>query len=363
MKYTLQVTLTIFVGVLFFGLNGFAQKSSDIKYYPSSNFTMVGKIMDTDKPFHRIDTAKYSNIPEHIKTRLTRSAGLAISFKTNSKSIHAKWCTTSKYPSSGMTPIAFRGLDLYTKINGKWQFAGVGRPKSGENSSEGKLVANLNGEQREYLLYLPVYSETTSLEIGVENTAKITAGDQPFNKRILVYGSSIVQGAGASRPGMAYTSRMSRNTGFNFLNLGMSGVARMEKEVANMVADIEADVYLLDCIPNSSPKEITQRTGNLIKTIRSKNPNAPIILMQSVVREIGFVDEKTGEKVKMQNKNAYDEFMKLHQSGMKNIYFIFGNDFLGDDHEGTVDGTHPNDLGFDRMIKAITPQILPIINQ
>lgn len=332
---------------LFFVFIGRTQNQQKITYYPSNQFTMVGKIMDTQQPFHRIDTLKYTTLSSQVKTRMTRSAGLAISFKTNSNAIYAKWCTTSKSTSAGMTPIAYRGLDLYAKVDGKWQFVGVGRPSDGKNCSEDKIVANLSGVEQEYLLYLPVYSETTSLEIGVSENALIVAGEQPFKKRIVVYGSSIVQGAGASRSGMSYPARMSRNTGFHFFNLGMSGVARMEEEVATMISEIDADMFILDCIPNSSPREVTQRTQNLMKTIRKRHKEVPIVLMQGVVREIGYFDQITGEKVKKQNTNAYDEFMKLHNSGMKNIYFIFSDDFLGDDHEGTVDGTHPNDLGFD----------------
>src|SRR5690606_17337574 len=120
-------------------------------------------------------------------------------------------------------------------------------------------------------------------------------GEQPFHHRILVYGSSIVQGASASRPGLAYPARLSRSTGLNFLNLGMGGSAKMEKEVADMIADIPADAFVLDCVPNSFPAEIRERTGYLIKTIRAKHPQAPIIVMQSVIRETGYFNRVTGE--------------------------------------------------------------------
>ncbi|MCA4806962.1 SGNH/GDSL hydrolase family protein [Myroides odoratimimus] len=349
--------------LLLLQLTAFGQKTNNIDYHDATSFTIVSKIMPTDQPYHRVDTTKYNSLPPAIKTKLTRSAGIAISFKSNSSSIHAKWCTDSRYSSAGMTPIAYRGLDLYIKNDGKWQFASVATPQNGKKCNEDKLIGNLTDQEKEFLLYLPGYSTIDNLSIGVDNGSQIKKGEYPFTKKILVYGSSIVQGAGASRPGMIYTSRLSRQTGYDFLNLGMSGSAKMEREVADLVSDIPADAYLLDCIPNSSPKQVLERTAYLMTSIREKNPNAPIIVMQSVIRESSYFDQKLAEKVKEQNKNIYKEFFKQHKQGMENIYFIFADKLLGDDHEGTVDGTHPNDLGFDRMIQIIQPQIVEILNK
>lgn len=365
MRIKFKIPKSCFILSLFFLFQGYSQERTNIKYYPATDFTLTGKIMDTPLPFHRMDTTTYANLPVTVKNRMTHSSGIAISFKTDSNSIHSKWCNPDSDLSnmnSVMTSVAFRGLDLYAKENGQWQFVGVALPERGNSCSVAKIVENLNGNLREYLLYLPIYSETLSLEIGVDEESVIIKGRNPFKKRILVYGSSIVQGASASRPGMTYPARLSRSTGLNFLNLGMSGVARMEEEVANMIADIEADAFILDCIPNSSPQQVKERTANLIETIRAKHKKAPIILLQSVIREKGYFDESLGAHVRKQNESAYEEFVKIKESGFDNIHFIFADDFLGFDHEGTVDGTHPNDLGFTRMIESISPQILSIVD-
>ena len=330
-------------------------------YYPAQELTMVGKVMDTPAPFHRIDTLRYPDIPAVVKDKGIASAGLAISFRSNSNAIYAKWCTNSQYSIPNMTSIAYRGVDLYIKKDGAWQYAGVGMSQNGGNCNSAKLVDHLGQEEREFLLYLPLYSETQSLEIGVDEGASMKAGAQPFGKKVLVYGSSIVQGASASRPGLAYPAILSRQTGLDFLNLGMSGVAKMEREVADLVAEQEADVYLLDCIPNSSPEQVTERTGYLIRRIRELHPDAPIILMQSVIRESGYFDREIGERVRKQNENAYREFTNLQQEGVKNLHFIPAEELLGDDHEGTADGTHPNDLGFDRMVRLIKPVVLSVL--
>ena len=360
---TIMMNVFVFNYVVLGGTLIFAQEKESINYHSAIDFTLVGKIMDTQHFFHRVDTAMYSNMPNSVKTRLLTSAGMAITFESNSLNIYSKWCDKEQGYISHMTPLAIRGLDLYIKKNEKWQHAGVGRPSKDENCSSSKLVGNLSDGVHEFLLYLPLYSELSNLEIGIDDGAFISGGIQPFSKRILVYGSSIVQGASASRPGMAYTSKLSRESGFNFLNLGMSGVARMEKEVSDMVSDISADAYILDCIPNSSPEQITERTAYLVKQIREKHSNAPIVLMQTIVREHGYFDQKIGSKVSQQNINIYQEYLKLRKEGIENLHFIFGHELLGNDHEGTVDGTHPNDLGFDRMVQLIYPQIIPILKK
>jgi lysophospholipase L1-like esterase len=221
----------------------------------------------------------------------------------------------------------------------------------------------MDNTEKECLLYLPLYDQVNKLEIGVAKNADIAANNNPFVKRVLIYGSSIVQGTGASRPGMAYPARLSRATGINFINLGLSGSAKMEPEVADMVAAIDADAYILDCVPNTNPELITKRTANFISTVRKRNPDIPIIVMQSLIRENGYWDKVLGTQVRQQNINIQTEILSLLQKGMKNLYFITSENMIGDDHEGTIDGTHPNDLGYDRMIQYITPLISDILNK
>jgi len=207
-----------------------------------------------------------------------------------------------------------------------------------------------------------LYDEMTRLEVGVDDGSTMQAGAYPFQKRVLVYGSSIVQGASASRSGLAYAARLSRETGIDFLNLGMGGSAKMEKSVVDMIASFDADAFVLDCVPNSSPTQVSQRTAYLVETIRKKHPDAPIIVLQSVIRERGYFNLASGERVRQQNDNIKVEVAKLLQKGITNLYFIPADDFLGHDHEGSVDGTHPNDLGFDRMINVIKPKLMEVLD-
>ena len=65
--------------------------------------------------------------------------------------------------------------------------------------------------------------------------------------------------------------------------------------------------------------------------------------------------------MKLQNEAITAQMEVLRKKGVKNLYFIKEDHFLGTDHEGTVDGTHPNDLGFDRMLTKYKPAIGKIL--
>jgi len=364
MTYRFRIMSVRIAGIFVLQIVFMAKLSAQVKtpvYTKASSLTITGKIFPHTTEFNRVDSAEYPALPRSVKRLLTHSAGMAISFVTNSSTISAKWCVTDAAPYTNMTSIANKGLDLYIKNDGKWQFAGAGRPEA--RCSEAVIVKNMDSSEKECLLYLPLYDKVSDVEIGIDDGSTIKAGAEPFRKRILIYGSSIVQGSSASRPGMAYPARLSRATGLNFINMGLSGSAKMEKAAADLVASVDADAFVLDCIPNPSPEEIKQRTAYLVNAIRAKHPSAPIILVQSVIREHGYFDQKVGERVRQQNENARKEFELLQQKGVKNIYFIPADQLLGDDHEGTTDGTHPNDIGFDRMLQVLKPAILDILTK
>lgn len=347
---------------LIFSLLSLHAQDVPLVYTDASSLTLIGQAFPLTNSYYRIDTAAYPQLPPAVKKLLTNAAGLAISFTTTSNRIAAKWCVTKSKPAANMTPIANKGLDLYIKRNGKWQFAGVGRPDSVCN--EYVMVKNMEKGEKQCLIYLPLYDELKRLEIGVDSGSIIQASPDPFaKKKVVIYGSSITQGASASRPGMAYPARLSRELDIHFINLGLSGNGKMEKEVADMVASVTADAFILDCFPNPTAEQITERTAYIVRAIRAKHPNAPIILIQSVVQDSGNFDLAIKEILRRKNENTLREYNKLLQEGVKNLHLIRSDNILGNDHESTVDGTHPNDIGFDRILQVITPKIQKILGR
>ena len=137
----------------------------------------------------------------------------------------------------------------------------------------------------------------------------------------------------------------------------------MEEVVANTVAGIDADAYILDCIPNSTTQQIKDRTDYLVTTIRKNQPQAPIIIVPSSVIGLGSWDKQIASTVVEKNEAIKAEYAKLKKAGIKKLYFIDAKNLIGTDNEGTVDGIHPNDLGFDRMLKILQPAICKILRK
>src|SRR5690606_31996684 len=148
-KYVMYALFTLWL--LAFHLYGFAQQKK-ITYYPGEKLTLVGKAMETVNPYHRVDTALYPDLPKNVTNRLKQSAGLAISFKTNSQAIYVKWCTASEVPSASMADIAYRGFDLYIRENGAWQYAGVARPKINSTCAATTVAQDMDSREKECLL-------------------------------------------------------------------------------------------------------------------------------------------------------------------------------------------------------------------
>ncbi|MET0310013.1 MAG: SGNH/GDSL hydrolase family protein [Sphingomonas sp.] len=339
-----------------------AQSQQAPVYTDAATLPMIGRAFpDRPSGWQRIEPGAYPDLPPAVKERLTHSAGLAVSFRTDSPILTARWCTADAAQNANLTPIAQRGLDLYIRRGTQWIWAGVGRPDNDKACNEDKLVQDMDAGEKECLLYLPLYKELKKLEIGVAPGSALKPGANPFRKRVAIYGSSIVQGAAASRPGMAYPARLSRRLGVDVINLGVSGVARMEPAAARMVADVEADAYMLDCVPNTNPGLIAQRAGNLIRTVRSRRPKAPIIVVMSIIRELGHFNQVWAKHVADQNATMLAEVNKL--TDLRDITVIPADDMLGHDGESSVDGTHPSDIGFDRMLQVIGPVVAGVLKR
>jgi hypothetical protein len=250
--------------------------------------------------------------------------------------------------------------------DGKWMFAGVGTPvmkKAPYNNHEGTIVKDMNEGQKQCLLYLPLFDHVESLEIGIEEGAVITPMENPFRHNIIVHGSSITHGASASRAGMSYPARFGRENGFYVCNLGFSGMCKLQEEYAHYLADIkDVDAFIFDAFSNPQAEVIYENFDKFVDIVRAAHPDVPMIFLQTERRETrNFnVNRDASEAAKQE---AAETVVKRRMKSDKHIYFIPSDDFLGDEHIATVDGTHPNDLGFEYMLESITPKILKIFRK
>lgn len=354
MKFTLMLFLMYLVTEL-------DAQNSSLEFVNASTLTIINKsVCSTSSPYSRLDSIKYKNVTAQIKRYMNYSTGLAIAFRTNSNNIYAHWKTGTVNKAVNMSMILQNGLDLYIKENGCWTFAGVGKPTL-DTEHYSPLVNSMADGIKECLLYLPMFNSVDELEIGIDTGAIIEVMENPFRNKIGVMGSSIIHGASASRPGMAFPARLERLLEVECCNLGFNGQCKLDEFYSQIVVDSKIDALIVDAFSNPSAKQIRERLRPFVDNIRKIYPNMPIIFLQTVVRETAHFNEEIAAHESRKYIVARQEFNRMVEDGYENIYFIDPGMFIGDKHEGTIDGVHPNDLGFNSMLEYLYPRLRTIL--
>jgi hypothetical protein len=261
-----------------------------------------------------------------------------------------------------MTGISQHGLDLYIKDNGKWRFAAVGRVSTlpEKNVRTKTLIKNLAEGEKECLLYLPGWCKLTKLEIGVDEGATIEGLPKPFSHKVIVHGSSITHGASASRPAMNYPALLSRNLGIDFVNFGFSGECKMQPQFLAFLKTVEADAFIFDAFSNPTTEEVKERLDNFVAELVKAHPGKPLIFLQTPNHYSKSLSLTTYNKRKVRNEVSRQMMQRLSKQ-YRDVYYLEVENVLGE--EGTIDNSHPTDLGFYRFVQTYQPKIAKILKK
>ena len=354
-------TVAIVATIAIFGIQSL-YAAIKCQYVDASTLTIINKAQENEPVLQRLDPNKYE-MRKGVSNAMKHSTGIAILFTTDSRAIHAKWSTLSKSLGANMTPVFHSGLDLYLRENGKWIFAGIARPKTnGTTKHENTLVRRMAEGKKECMIYLPMFNGVTSLEIGVDEGATIEPMASPFKYRVFFVGSSLTHGASACRPGASYVARIGRMLNAETPNIGVSGQCKLDSFYADIVCDSKADAFVFDTFSNSTAKLIDERLYNFVKRITAAHPNTPMIFLQTVKRDQGHFD-LGARKRNDDQRAAAEKWMKQICKEFKNVYFLNPGFEIGNDGEGTIDGTHLNDLGVQRTIENVVPKMKKILKK
>lgn len=337
--------------------------SKDLVWHDTKTVTLEGKgWTNTFKYYDRLPKTAKGVVRGAVWSLSHDSAGMAVRFISDSPEISARWVlrrtelAMPHMPASGAS-----GLDLYAKIDEKWRWVGAGRPK--QTSNEVVVARGLNPGAREYMMYLPLYNGVESVEIGVMPNSRFDAPPMRAQKPIVFYGTSILQGGCASRPGMAYPAIVGRKLDWPTINLGFSGNALSELEVADLLAQLDPAVYVLDPLPNMTGELVSQRIEPFVKRLRAAHPKTPIVLVEHIEYQDGLFIKNRREKYTKANVALKSAYENLKRAGVRNLYYLPGKDLLGNDGDATVDGTHATDLGFERMAEKVTPILGKVLHR
>ena len=360
MKYFLLVLISSFSVLAFSQGIETTKTDSTVIYYGREHFLIEGTVISDslkESSYDRLPISYKEKVREPVWDLSKASAGITVRFHSNSTSINLKWTVLNDLDMPHMAATGIKGIDLYTKYNNKWRYVTTAgalvRQKKHQNNevpkdsiNEYDLIKNMSPDFREYKLFLPLYDGVTKLEVGIDSTASIEKASPSAVKPIVFYGTSITQGGCASRPGMAHTNIISRKLDVDCINYGFSGNGRMEMPIVELISDINASFYVIECLQNMDSKQVSERVRPLVDMIRSNHPYTPIVLVENMMYTMAFLDQTIKTRLIQENAALKNEYDKIIKSGIPNIFYIKDNkDFLLD-NEGTVDGVHLTDLGF-----------------
>lgn len=298
--------------------------------------------------------------------RLSReSAGGRVRFSTNSPyiAIRAKYRAVGRSPH--LTLVSSAGFDLYVDGEfGSYLVKEFRMPYKMVDSYE-QIIKHHCKSMRSYTINFPVHAAVESLEVGIAPDAALGEG-RPYRdmKPIVFYGSSIVHGTAASRPGNIYPSIIGRELNVDHINLGFSGHAKGEPVLAKYMATLPMSVFVCDYDHNAPDAEHLEKTHHpLYEAIREKNPDVPFIM---ITRPSAAMHRASAYKKALATRDVImASYLKARATGDEKVYFIDGMSFFSTahQHDHLVDGLHPNDAGFMRMADGIGSLIRDILEK
>ena len=241
-------------------------------------------------------------------------------------------------------------------VDGEWHY--VVYPAASD-AEEMTGAYDLDGKMHEHTVYLPLFTLLYDLMIGLDDDAQVKP-PRPYavQKPIVFYGSSITNGASATHAGNAYVSIVCRRLDASFLNLGFSGSARGEENIARYIAGLDMSLFVMDYDHNAPDAAHLEATHErFFRIVREAQPDLPIALISKPDFDI---DPEGNAARRAVIRRTYEHALA---AGDARVRFIDGETLFGttERRDCLVDGTHPNDLGFRRMANAITPVLRELL--
>lgn len=322
-------------------------------------------------------TNYYQRLPDRVKDEVTpavwnlslNTAGESLQFYTNSKRIVVRYTLAEGHSFPHMPATGKSGVDLYAyDEHGKekwcaarYSFADTTR-FSFETLFYDKPMHSLGYE---YHLYLPPYNTVKWMEIGVDSAAFFRFIEPSVEKPIIAYGTSITQGACASRPAMIWSTIVSREMQTPLVNLGFSGNGLLAQGILDVIKQTPAKAVILDCMPNLSTrdeKEITDLVINAVREIRSAQPNVPILIVDHLgyphSTMIDGFQQRTDNSIKAQSS----AINQLKAEGVHGVHYLT-YDEIGMPQDATVEAIHPSDFGMRVYADAYIKKLREILSE
>jgi lysophospholipase L1-like esterase len=328
-------------------------------------------ISDTANMYHRLPAALQNEVRPIVWNLSLNTAGEFIHFRSAARSLVIKYGLagrTLQLPHMPATGVS--GLDLYVMDqNGQWNWAPPAYRFGDTCVYTYKNIGVTAGALADYYLYLPLYNTVNWLSVGTRATEPFEFVHDKRGKPIVAYGTSIMQGAVASRPGLAWTNILSRNLDRMVINLGFSGNGKAEKPVFDHMAKADASLYIFDCMPNltdealKKPAELESRIRYGVTALRKAHPDVPVLFAEYPDGNIPFYTDTTLLRMRHDANIFMTSLVKKLQSEGIGHLFLLTEKEIGFDINSLTEATHPNNIGMMQYAQAYEKKIREILQE
>ena len=310
--------------------------------------------------FWRLPAGSKDTFPPAVWNLALDPTGGRIRFRTDSSTVAVKLEWPRPPGMRNMHAFGQSGVDLYVGDT-YWSTATPDKDAAPGKVYEHVYFKGQPRAMRDITIYLSLYSPVKVLEIGLDPGAVVEAA-KPFAvaRPVVYYGTSITQGGCASRAGMSYQAILGRRLNLDHVNLGFSGNGRGEAALARAVSEIDAAAFVLDFAQNNGTVEsLAQVYDPFIAILREKHPTTPIV----AITPIYAANEATGGQRNEQMRALIRKVVSARiAAGDTRLQLVEGIDLLGPSRvDGLVDGTHPNDLGFQWMADGLAERLRKLL--
>lgn len=360
----MKKTLCLF-GALLFSLAGAAQ----LKWYNPQEAGKEERVIrgqgwkEDGNNYRRLPLRAKGKVREQVWNLACESAGLSVRFRTDAEEIRVKYVVTGGFSMPHMPATGVSGVDLYRVEDGafcfgSYAFGDTVRYSYKVDRSVPAYKEARTGEEQEYELFLPLYNGVKLLEVGVDARCRFSFVPMDSRNPIVVYGTSIAQGACASRPGMAWTNIVQRALQRPVVNLGFSGNGKLEPEVLAFICELSAAAYVLDCMANLnelSAGEVTELVVQAVRQIRERH-DAPVLLVEHAGYSNGNSCQERYDTYTTPNRGLREAYERLKKEKVKNLHYLSRRE-LGYSPDAWVDYVHPSDYGMARQADAVAARL------
>lgn len=325
--------------------------------------------LEQDGVYRRLPVRPDYPIRPEVDRLANHTSGVQVRFCTDSPMLYVRVKLADQYSMYQMSATGQCGVDCYIGAIGDQRYINTARFDFAATAYESVMYDALPQQMREVMLNLPLYQGVKELYIGVARDSEVQEFvGFPAAGKVLIYGTSITQGACATRPGMAYPNILSRMLRHEVVSFGFSGNAQGEPELARLIGQVQSPALLMLDYEANTPgtDSLRESLPAFIGIYREAHPSTPILVVSQIRLAREAFDERAAALREERRSIQQDAVERLRLAGDHRVHFFDGSQLLGPPDEAqecTTDGIHPSDLGYARIASTLHPVIAGLLTK